>query len=878
MRAAIVGFVAGIGLLQTRGVLWHPLWSVALMMLALAGLWCRAGLSSRDGNDDGPGMRRARGGVLATLTCVFDGPQWVRIFLQVCLGGALGFGWAGMTASRALMDALSPDLEGKDLVVIGIIDSLPTRAIDGIRFNLQVESARQDGRTVAVPEHIALGWYAERGNRGDPATGSQVPALPDLQPGERWRLTVRLQRPHGTANTDGFDYEVWLLEQGVRATGQVRTKPTAGAADRQAGNPVAAAVTAVAGGATGTASAPGADIAAALTNHRLDGFVLRPGTAVERVRSKIRERILDALPGKPYAGTMVALVIGDQRAIPQTDWTIFNRTGIGHLVSISGLHITMIAGLFASSMHFLWRRAFFTRLDLPLIMPAQKAAALMAAVTALLYVLLAGFGIPAQRTLYMIWVVAAALWCARIDSVSHVLCLAALVVTVLDPWAVLWPGFWLSFCAVGIILYASTGRTRVLAPIDGAAGRWRRCCATLRDAAHTQYVVTLGLVPLTILLFGQVSLIAPLANAVAIPLVSLLVAPLALAGAFLPGPLCPMLLSLAHCLFALLATLLTWMSRWDNAVWSTPLPAFWMFACAMIGALCLLAPRGWPARWLGLAGWLPLLCNDATFPQQGTFSVTAFDVGQGMALLIETGTHRLLYDTGPFHSPGSDGAKRVILPYLKARGIDRLDGVVISHNDNDHSGGALSLFAAIPVGWVASSLAADSPIVAAAPAHRRCVAGQRWQWDGIDFEMLHPGAASYTSTKWKPNARSCTLKVSRGAQSMLLPGDIEAIQERELVGSISDKLPSTVLLAPHHGSGTSSTVPFLQAVKPQIAIFQVGHRNRYHHPKPSVFARYGEMDIERLRTDEAGAITLHFGDGVSATQYRLMHPRYWYER
>jgi competence protein ComEC len=732
MRSCIVGFIAGIGLLQTRATLWEPAWLALLALVALACLWC---------------SRR---------------PGWIALLLQLCAGFLLGFCWASAVASHALNDVLDPGLEGQDLVVVGVVDRLPNRAADGIRFNLQVESAVRDGRAVRVPEHVALGWYAERAGRGgaDAAdeANDKAPAFADVQPGERWQFSVRLQRPHGNANPEGFDYEVWLLEQGVRATGQVRAKLAA----------PAAAVAAKPRAARAASSA-----SATVVNRRLNAFVPRFSTFVERWRAIIRDRILAALPGKPYAGAMVALVIGDQRAIPQSDWTIFNRTGIGHLVSISGLHITMIAGLFAGAMHFLWRRSFFTGLQLPLLLPAQKAAALTAAVTALLYVLLAGFGVPAQRTLYMIWVVAAALWCGRIDSVSHVLCLAAAVVVLLDPWAVLWPGFWLSFGAVAIILYASVGRGRAR-PAPGSA-RHLRWLASLREAVHTQYVVTLGLVPLTILLFGQVSLVAPLANAVAIPLVSLLVAPLALAGAFLPAPLCALLLGVAHALFYWLAALLTWMSGWAGAVWATPVPPFWMFGCALVGALWLLAPRGWPARWLGAACWLPLLYNSAVAPAAGNLSVTAFDVGQGMALLIETSHHRLLYDTGPFYSPGSDGANRVILPYLKARGIDRLDGVIVSHNDNDHSGGALSLFAALPVDWVASSLAADSPIVAAAPHHRRCVAGQHWSWDGIDFEMLHPGAASYESDKWKPNARGCTLKLTRGAQSMLLPADIEAI-------------------------------------------------------------------------------------------------------
>ena len=827
MRSTIIGFIAGIALLQIQPRLPALAWLILLAAGALA---------------------------------VFGVVRWQRLYgglaclLLATAGTILGFAWAAVLAQSYMAHELPAALEGEDLVVVGVVESLPYRFEQGVRFNFHIEEARHAGGSVALPPHVALGWYAGM-------HGEQV-AVEAVQPGERWQLAVRLQRPHGSANPDGFDYEVWLLEQSLRATGQVRT-----------------------------------DANSAELNRRRDLFVPGFGNLVERARGHLRDKILAALPGQPYAGVIVALVIGDQRAVAQSDWTIFNRTGIGHLVSISGLHITMIAGLFAGLIHFLWRRSFFTDWQLPLWLPAQKAAALAAAVTALLYVLLAGFGVPAQRTLYMLWVVAAALWFGRLGSVSHVLCLAALAVVVLDPWAVLWPGFWLSFGAVAVILFASTGRVVGNASTLTRAQRW---AAQLREAAHGQYVVTVGLVPLTVLLFGQVSLVSPLANAIAIPLVSLVVTPMALAGSLLPAPVSAWVLAGAHALVAWLAVFLTWLSGLSWAVWSAPLPVAWMFVCALVGASWLLTPRGWPARWLGLIGWLPLLCNAPTHPLPGALTVTAFDVGQGMALLIETEHHRLLYDTGPAYSPESDGGNRVLVPYLKARGIERIDGIVITHNDNDHSGGALSVFRQIRTDWVLSSLAPDSPIVHAAPGHRRCEAGQRWAWDGVDFEMLHPGAASYDSKKWKPNARSCTLKITprQGVSlpsvnrvsatskepaalpsvpsSILLAGDIEALQEDELVGSIPGKLAATVLLAPHHGSGTSSTLPFLMAVQPRVAIFQVGYRNRYHHPKPQVFERYRELGIQRLRNDDSGAITLQFGTSLSIRTYRSEHARYWY--
>lgn len=801
MRSAILGFVLGVVLLQNQAALPERYLLALLVAIALALMLL---------------ARRMRRPVIK--------------FPLLAAGGSLsGFAWAALFASHYLAHELPSEWEGRDITVVGTVDSLPYQVPQGVRFNFRVERVVAPEAAV-LPRRLALSWYAAQ-NPGESQPAAQV------RPGERWQLTLRLRRPHGNANPYGFDYEAWLLEQNLRATGTVRPDP-------------------------GMAS----------KNRRLDEFVPSFGSVVDRSRAWLRERILASLPDKEYAGVIVALVIGDQRAVGQSDWKVFNRTGISHLISISGLHVTMVAGLFAGLVFALWRRSFFTRAELPLLLPAQKAAALAGVLAALLYVLLAGFGVPAQRTLYMLSVVAAALWSGRIASVSHVLCAALGIVLLLDPWAVLWPGFWLSFGAVAVILYASVGRAR---PREDGSGKWR---TVLKSAASTQYAVTVGLVPLTILLFGQISLVSPIANAVAIPLVSFFVTPAALVGSVLPAPLSHWVLGFAHLLVEQLAHLLGWLSALPAAVWSAPVPPWWAFLAALIGTLWLLAPAGWPLRWLGLAGLLPVALNAPAHPRAGELWVTAFDVGQGMALLIETPQHRLLYDAGPAYGPDADGGSRVILPYLKARGIAALDGLIVSHRDTDHSGGALSVLDEIAIGWVSSSLPADHPVRQHTGDHRRCEAGQSWSWDGVQFDMLYPAAVSYDSDKWKPNARSCTLKVTLGKQAMLLPGDIEAVQETELVESDAQRLRADVLLAPHHGSGTSSTVAFLQAVDPQVALFQVGYRNRYQHPKPEVYARYGEMGIKRLRSDDAGAIALHFAGDLAVAEYRREHARYWYGR
>jgi competence protein ComEC len=757
--------------------------------------------------------------LLLACACTLRHPT-ARIATTATAGLLTGYAWAALLAQSTLAPSLESRDEGRDLHIVGIVETLPYRFDQGVRFDFRVERSLDAG--VRVPPHVALSWYA--GMHG------ARHAVGDVQPGQRWTLTVRLQRPHGNANPGGFDYEAWLLEQAVRATGYVRA---------------------------------GED------NQRLDAFVPSPGVIIERARAALRARIQDALAGRTYAGVIVALVIGDQRGIDQADWQVFNRTGIGHLISISGLHITMIAGLAAWAVSALWRRSFFTNARLPLLLPAQKAAALTGALVALLYVLLAGFGVPAQRTLYMLSVVALALWMGRLAAVSHVLCTALGVVVLLDPWAVLWPGFWLSFGAVAVILFAGHGR--IGPPPSGPRG-------ALLLAGRTQWAVTAGLVPLTLLLFGQVSIVSPLANAVAIPLVSFVVTPLALAGSLIPGPPGDWLLLLAHWVVEMLAFMLRHMSGWPVAVWRAPAPQPWVFALGLGGTLWMLMPRGWPHRWAGAAALLPMLLQVPGHPRAGTFRVTAFDVGQGMALLVETERHRILYDTGPAYGPGLDAGSRVILPYLRMRGIAALDGIVISHSDTDHTGGALALLEGVDAGWLASSLPAEHAIVRAARRHVRCAAGQHWEWDGIAFDMLHPTPASYGDAHLKTNARSCTLRISNGRRTVLLAGDIEAAQEAALLERARDRLRADVLLAPHHGSGTSSTPDFLQAVRPDVAIFQVGYRNRYRHPKAEVYARYGALGIRRLRTDETGALMLEIDTSVDARSYRAEHARYWYGR
>ena len=808
MRALALGLLAGLLWLQSRSAL--PGWPalIALLLTSAVFLACAVRYSNKS--------------------------AYLNVWLWLCAGASFGIAWAGMLAHHRLNDRLDPALEGRDLIVTGEVRGLPDIGAMGQRFRFQAEHAQlTDGSVIHVPAGLSLGWYGRRGESKSESE-SESESSPVLHSGERWQLTVRLKRPHGLSNPGGFDAEAWLLNENLRATGYVR------AAD----------------------------------NHLLGdaGWSFHwPLTKIDRLRARIRDKINATLPDHPYAGVIVALTIGDQRAVEPQEWQVFNRTGIGHLISISGLHITMISGLFAALFGWLWRHSFFTRASLPLLCPVQKASAAAGWLAALAYVALAGFGIPAQRTLLMLAVVCIALWSSRALAVSQILCAALLVVLVCDPWAVLWPGFWLSFVAIACILYASPAHAAaVIGPMERSA-----LSTQLIAAARTQWIVTAGLLPLSLAWFSQVSLISPLANAVAIPLVSFLVTPLSLLGVVLPQPLSGWLLPGAHALLDWLAHWLAMLSSSALAVWQAPQPGWCEFALAMLGTVWALGPRGWPLRWLGLLTWLPLLLAEPDAPRKG-FQMTAFDIGQGNALLIETAHHRLMYDSGPAFSEDSDGGSRVLLPYLRSRGIASLDALIISHSDTDHSGGARSLWEGIQTGWLSSSLAPNHRLLERSPPHWPCHAGQSWTWDGVRFEMLHPLPNHWQQAALPPNARSCTLRISYGEHAVLLTGDIEAPQERALLERTGETLKSDVLLAPHHGSGTSSTLPFLQAVAPSLAVFQVGYRNRYRHPKAEVWDRYRSLGIPGVRTDQSGAVRITVDEGLRVERYRCERARYWY--
>jgi competence protein ComEC len=497
---------------------------------------------------------------------------------------------------------------------------------------------------------------------------------------------------------------------------------------------------------------------------------------------------------------------------------------------------------------------------LSLQVPARNAAAAAGLVVALAYALLAGFAVPAQRTLWMLAIVALALWLRVFATASGMLAAALLAVLLFDPMAVLAAGFWLSFGAVALRMYVTGGRVAV----EGWVAAWSR----------TQWALFVGLGPLLLVLFQQVSVVAPFANAFAVPWVSFVVVPLSLLAAVIPWQ--PLAL-LAHAAMLPAGVALEWMAALPCAAWTQHSPPMWTVALALAGAVWLLLPRGAPSRWLGALAILPIVVAPMAQPAFGEAWVDVLDVGQGLAATVRTQAGALVFDTGPSWSPEADSGSRIVAPFLRGSGVRRLAGAIVSHDDGDHAGGAARLFEMVPPDWVASPLPDDHPALVGTLRRMPCVAGQAWEWSGVRFAVLHPDAASYGLVPGKDNARSCVLKVSSAGASVLFAGDIEKDSERGLIAQ-QVRLASDVIVVPHHGSRTSSTREFIAAVLPEAAIFSVGYRNRFGHPAPDVVARYRDVDARIVRTDEGGAIHLVLdATGWRLERWRDVHRRYWQE-
>ncbi|MDT8999102.1 DNA internalization-related competence protein ComEC/Rec2 [Paucibacter sp. APW11] len=746
-------------------------------------------------------------GALGVLLTRWRLPRLVWPAMALLTAG-LALAWGGWRAQLRLDQALSPAWEGRDLIVEGRIDSLPSAssgmaAQAGWRFAFAVEGARDaqgQGAPIALPERLLLVGY-----------GDASRPLPDWRACERWRLRVRLRQPHGLVNPHGFDYELWLFEQGFRATGVIRD--------------------------AGQRLAPS------------------PWLCLDHWREGLRETIQRSVSDPRQAALIAALSLGEQAAISREDWALFRDTGIAHLVSISGMHVTMFAWLLGGLAGRLWRRSTVACLWLP----APLAAQWLGAAAAALYAAFSGWGVPSQRTVWMLLTLAL---------LRHIgvrwpwpLCLlaSAVLVTAIDPWALSQPGFWLSFVAVALLM----------AQGEPAPAGWR---AALKSAWQAQWVATLGLAPLSLLFFQQLSIVGLLANLLAIPLVSFVITPLALLGA-----LVPLLWVAAGWAIALLMAWLQWLASWPLAVWVVPVAPLWAQVSGLLAAVLLVLPLPGRLRALSLPMLLPLLWPPLQRPPPGEFELLAADIGQGSAVLLRTATHSLMYDSGPQWSPTADAGQRVLLPLLHALGERRLDLLMLSHRDLDHVGGAASLLRGLPVAALSSSLEAGHVLLRQLPAASsatRCLAGQHWVWDGVLFELLQPQASQYEQGL-KPNALSCVLRVQAvSGHSALLTGDLEVAQEQALLQRDPARLRSELLLVPHHGSQTSSSQAFIAAVAPRWGLVQAGYRNRFGHPALSVQAGYQAAGVPLLLSADCGAWRWQSW-GLEPQCQRELDRRYW---
>ncbi|HEV2607675.1 MAG TPA: DNA internalization-related competence protein ComEC/Rec2, partial [Xanthomonadaceae bacterium] len=630
----------------------------------------------------------------------------------------------------------------------------------------------------------------------------------DVAPGERWKLLVKLRRPRGVLDPGGFDFEELALERRIAATGYVRKPETA----RKLGNT----------------------------------------PSIDALRVRWSARIADAVQS-PSSRFIRALALGDTRALTEADWDTLRATGLNHQVAISGFHVGIVAS-FGALIGWL---IYFVFPRLGLRWPRPQAQPVMALLFGFGYAAMTGFELPTVRTLLMIVAALLARMWRRPWSVPDALALALLAMLIVDPLSVLAAGFWLSFVGVAWLLWCL--------PHDAPRGR-------VSVFVGGQGIVSLGLLPLTVWFFGQASLVSPLTNLIGIPGFALVVTPLSLIGLavdlVLPRVGAWILQFAAHAMDALW-WVLTQVSQWQGALVWLPEPSALALALALVGAFWLLLPRGVPGKTLALLLWLPLLWPRISAIPEGTADLAMIDVGQGLSLLVRTQHHTLLFDTGPAYSGGLDLGEAAVVPTLHAFGVRRLDALVISHGDNDHSGGADSVRRAYPValryapaGWPRGQ------------DYQPCLKDATWTWDSVTFRFLHP--PQYFP--YLDNDSGCVLRISGPGWTALLPADIEAVVEERLVREQPDLLRADLLIAPHHGSKTSSTLAFLQAVHPKLALIAVGQGNRFGLPNPEVVGRYLAQNIAledsasdgllRVRLDATGA---HVVERTRERQLRFWH-------
>ena len=796
---------------------------------------------------------------------------------KFCLTALLMIGLALMTMGRIqvrLDDRLDAKLEGKSLTIVGVVSEMPVRSDETTRFLFTVESmSLVDQALGKFPSLIRLSWsglYAKKTlekvpekvpkkpPKNEPSSeltsfvheshdaAADTPEFADvttvsaLRAGQRWRFEVRLKRPVGLVNPDTFDSELKALQNAIAATGYIRRAQL------------------------------------------VTPFVFSIGNLIERLRDQTDRAISDvgARINPRVVGLIRALTVGNQQAIDRDDWTMFNRTGVSHLMSISGLHITMLAALAGKLAGGLWGliARYCPAKQLPFYPSKLRFQWIFALFISLIYSLIAGWEVPSQRTWYCLAVAGLLVQSGRKVSFWLVLQVVALVIVVIDPWAVMSAGFWLSFGAVAAIVWVNQNH-------QSQAGQTPQRLAWLREAARSQWACTLSLIPLLVLLFGTVSLVGPIANALAIPVVSFVITPLALISAVLAlwfeQPSLLFMQAIALVADPMLG-LLSIISQWQFASWTSAKPPFWLTGLGLIGTACCLAPFTRRTRLPAMMAIVACLITRYQAPDLGTWRMSILDVGQGAAAVIESGGQIVVVDAGPsdaFNGAAeSDAAKRVLIPWLQSKAIHQIDTLVLSNSALGYAGGAASLVAHIAPQVVHASLNQGSVLAQTLPNAESCLRGRRWKMNQLTFEYLHPPAIIESKVKSLAKTSSCVLRIDGPKNRVLITSAIEAAQEERLLQLFdADQLKSNVILIPNHGSKSGSSMAFVEAVGAHYAIASNGYRNRFKFPHDQTIKRYEDAGAQMLRTDIDGALTLLFAaDGtISVTRARQHAAPYW---
>lgn len=730
---------------------------------------------------------------ILAFVCSFFSFKSMRYWFAVLTCFMLGMSVSVWQSEHFFQDALPEEWVKKTVIVEGIVAALPHDTAQGRRFIFEVKKVETEG--ARVPKRLQL---------FDSKTGFKN----RWQAGTVWRAKVRLKPIHGELNGAGFPSEARWFTQRVLATGSAQ---------------------ALSGGHFSS------DFFSQLHRWRAQGLAFL----------KSHSQHLE------YGALLRALALGDQSEISREHWQLFQRTGVIHLVSISGVHLTLLAVWVMGLMKLCLRVFRVTRL-------AHRSLTWGISLSvATGYALMAGFSIPTQRSLFMLWALAFAYFRRQHWSAVHIWCFALACVLCLDVFAVWTIGFWLSFGTVALMMFGMSGKLFL-------RGHWTNWIRAQSSAFWATCLPTL-------VLFGSVAWIAPLANVYAIPMIGGLCTMVILLGTIL-GMVCSSVLPIewAHELLSMSMQPIEYLGQFS--VLSFARPNTWALVGGMLGTALLLLPRAIGAWRLGVLLLLPVLFAVPSRPKWGEVRLDVLEVGQGLAVWISTKHHDFLYDTGAKRM-NFDAGERFVLPHLRAHGVERLSGLMISHDDSDHAGGAPSIVAALDVDHIWTANVARLKI---AGAHSSCLAGQVWEVDGVEFAFLSPERSPYEHED--DNDFSCVLRVRSGRHAMLLTGDISAAREQTLVKTSAEFLRSNVLLAAHHGSKTSSSEAFLSAVAPEHIIVSAGFLNAYRHPHPNVWARFSAHASYRWRTDRDGAIFVHLSDeAVSVTAARARYWRYWFD-